>query len=332
MNTHFKNSKKNTAILFCICVVMIISCAGNAQNQSAENDTAILENKKTEVVIKKELLYDQHTLADTFPYQKTFRVFQWDKIHQKLVSIESMQQNPVNWGTLQNYKNENKAAPVVKNARNDEYHVIIDSLGTERDQSAPLYSLIDTIAPVLYGIDGSLVRIIEFGNTFSKIELIDVDGEWLVPSKYLKPLDNSLVFSKVIMIDKTNQNIATLEKSDAAWLVRSMNPVTTGRHNPPYQKETPSGTFVVQEKKPEIEYYVDGTTEIGGYAPYATRFSRGAYTHGVPVNLPATAMIEFSPTLGTVPRSHMCVRNATSHAEFIQGWAPIYETIVFVFE
>lgn len=328
MNTRFKNSKKNTAILFCICVIMILSCVGNAQNPPAENnDTA----KKIEVVIKKELLYDKHTLADTFPYQKTFRVFQWSNIHQKLVSIESMQQNPINWGTLQNYKNENKAAPVVKHARNDEYHVIIDSLNTERDQSAPLYALTDTITPVLYGIDGSLVKIIEHGNSFSTIEMMDIDGSWLVPSKYLKPLDNT-IFNKVIAIDKTNQNIATLEKSDAVWLVRSMNPVTTGRHNPPYQKETPSGTFVVQEKKPEIEYYVDGTTEIGGYAPYATRFSRGAYTHGIPVNLPETAMIEYSPTLGTVPRSHMCVRNATSHAEFIQSWAPIYETIVFVFE
>jgi len=317
--------KKNTVVLFCICAFMIISCAG-------KSETTDVVAKNTDVIIKKEFLYDKHTLADTFPYQKTFRVFQWDIIRQKLASIDLMQQEPVFWGTLQNFKNENREAPAVKHARTDEYHTIIDSLGTERDQSAPLFALTDTITPVLYGIDGSLVKIIKLGNSFSNIELIGTEGEWLVPSKYLKPLDESLIFSKFIAIDKTNQNIATLEKSDGVWLVRSMNPVTTGRHNPPYQKETPSGTFVVQEKKPEIEYYVDGTTEIGGFAPYATRFSRGAYMHGVPVNLPGTEMIEFSPTLGTVPRSHMCVRNATSHAEFIQGWAPIYETIVFVFE
>jgi len=297
---------------------MIISCAGKSNN--------------AEVIIKKDFLYDKHTLADTFPYQKTFRVFQWDKIKQKLSSIDQIQQNPVNWGVLQNFQNEKGKAPVVKNVRSNAYNAITDELGTERDQAAPLYSLTDSITPALYGKDGSLVKIIEYGKSFSKIEMIDIDGKWLVPSKYLRQLDNSLVFSKVIAVDKTNQNIATLEKSGSTWLIRSMNPVTTGRHNPPYQKETPSGTFVIQEKKPAIQYYVDGTTEIGGFAPYANRFSRGAYLHGVPVNLPATEMIEFSPTLGTTPRSHMCVRNATSHAEFIRDWAPTYETIVFVFE
>lgn len=61
----------------------------------------------------------------------------------------------------------------------------------------------------------------------------------------------------------------------------------------------------------------DGSSALGGYAPYASRFTNGAYIHGVPVNVPRTAMIEYSWSLGTVPRSHMCVRNATSHAKFI---------------
>ena len=40
----------------------------------------------------------------------------------------------------------------------------------------------------------------------------------------------------------------------------------------------------------------------------------------------------FGTTLGTTPRSHMCVRNATSHAKFVYDWAPVNETIVFVFD
>ena len=70
----------------------------------------------------------------------------------------------------------------------------------------------------------------------------------------------------------------------------------------------------------------------GGFAPYANRFTNGAYIHGVPVNAPRKSLIEYSPSLGTTPRSHMCVRNATSHAQFVYDWAPVNKTIVFVLE
>ena len=111
-----------------------------------------------------------------------------------------------------------------------------------------------------------------------------------------------------------------------------MNPATTGRENPPVMRQTPLGIFVIQNKLPKMQYLKDGTSEIGGYAPYASRFSGGGYVHGVPVNLPGTEMIEYSQTLGTTPRSHMCVRNATSHAKFIYDWAPVEGTLVFVIE
>ena len=38
----------------------------------------------------------------------------------------------------------------------------------------------------------------------------------------------------------------------------------------------------------------DGGSATGGYAPYASRFTNGAYIHGVPVNVPRTEMIEYS--------------------------------------
>ena len=107
---------------------------------------------------------------------------------------------------------------------------------------------------------------------------------------------------------------------------------TTGQHRPPYAQETPLGIFVVQEKKARMIYLVDGSKETGGFAPYASRFTNGGYIHGVPVNAPRKSLIEYSPTLGTTPRSHMCVRNATSHAKFVYDWAPVNETIVFVFD
>ena len=71
-----------------------------------------------------------------------------------------------------------------------------------------------------------------------------------------------------------------------------MNPSTTGRHLPPYAQETPLGMFVLQEKKVKMVFLKDGSKETGGYAPYASRFTDGAYIHGVPVNAPRKTQID----------------------------------------
>lgn len=128
----------------------------------------------------------------------------------------------------------------------------------------------------------------------------------------MKLLADSTVFNHVIFVDRLDQNIATLERMDKGeWKIRSMNPATTGRHAPPYAQETPLGMYLLQQKKSRMVFLKDGSAATGGYAPYASRFTNGAYIHGVPVNVPRTAMIEYSWSLGTTPRSHMCVRNAT---------------------
>jgi len=115
-------------------------------------------------------------------------------------------------------------------------------------------------------------------------------------------------------------------------VVRSMNPATTGKSNPPYAMKTPVGMYLLQEKKSKMFYYKDGTTVIHGYAPWASRFTNGAYIHGVPTADPKAPIIEYSWTLGTVPRSHMCVRNASSHAKFIYDWMKPLNSLVIVID
>lgn len=287
-----------------------------------------------DIEIEKDLLYDQHTLADTYPYKDTTRQFQWDKMRERLALLERIQNKPARWAILQNYKNRNGEAPLVKVYRRNTYKRIADTLGVERYQSVPLYTLQDTLTPEIYGRDGALVKYLAEENRFIRVEGINTLGEWFVPKKYVYLLPDTVVFRKAIFVDRVHQNIATLEQVDSTsrWLVRSMNPATTGLHRPPYAQETPTGLFVLQEKKTKMIYLVDGSKATGGFAPYASRFTNGGYIHGVPVNAPRTSFIEYSPTLGTIPRSHMCVRNATSHAKFIYDWAPINETIIFVFD
>jgi len=291
----------------------------------------LLFGKAGAVSIEKELIYDQYTLNDTYTYGTKERQFQWNKISQKLDTLEAHQKHHSWWGIFQNYQNRNGQASLVKNHKEDGYG-IIDSYGVERDQSIPLYDPADLSKPVRYGRDGSLIMIKDNSDGFFRVELTSFPGEWMVPTRYIKTLDSVTTISKVIVVDRSNQNITTLEKIGYVWKIRSMNPATTGLRLPPDMRATPLGIFMIQDQKPKMFFYKDGTTEIGGFAPHASRFSNGAYIHGVPVNLPEKEPIEYSRTLGTTPRSHMCIRNVTSHAEFIYNWAIPEKTIIFVIE
>ncbi len=338
--------KMRLNIIFLICLLISYACHTKSQEGPAKEkkqDEIKTETKaeikksdikpKIKVRIRKEFLYDKDTLPDNYPYKATTREFQWDKIRKKLIFLDSIQENAISWAILQNYKNFNGEAKTVKNFRRNDYNWVSDSLGVERYQSAPLYSLSDSIIPLLYGRDGSLVKLTGTDGNFIKIKTLHFEGEWKVPKRYVKTLDDSITFKKTIFVDRTNQNIATLEKIDSIWFVRSMVKATTGLHKPPYQHETPLGIFVVQQKKYKMIYNDDGSSERAGFAPYASRFSSGAHLHGVPVNGPIDSkIVESSPSLGTTPRSHMCVRTISSHAEFIYKWGKIDNAIVFVFD
>lgn len=287
--------------------------------------------KPDDIRFVKDLAYDKYTLGDVYPYKDTIRRFQWNKIRNLLVLIENALLYDKEFAVVRNRRNVNGEAALVDSATRNVYKNLQDKYGVERYQSAPLYALADTLTPERYATDGCLLRIDGQEGSFLKVCHIYYGGEWLVPPRFVKNIGKPR-FDRVACVDVTNQNIATVERTDSAWLVRSMNPATTGAHNPPYGKETPPGIFVVQEKKPKMYYYVDGTTRIAGYAPWASRFSNGGYIHGVPTNDPDGSIIEYGWTLGTTPRSHMCVRNASSHAKFVYDWAPVFGSLVIVIE
>ncbi len=287
------------------------------------------------IILEKELLYDKYTLEDVYPYKDTTREFQWEKIRVYLALIDSMQSQSSQWGILKNRKNIHGAAPLTEHISKNAYGNMEDTFGVERYQGIPFYFLHDTTIPKRYGLDGSLVKITscrDSSSSFITIWHAASKKEWKVPHKYVKYTSDTTFFQKIAFIDRHNQNITTVEKKNDKWLIRSMNPATTGVHRPPYMQETPLGIFVVQEKKVTMIFLQDGSSEKGGFAPYASRFCNGGYIHGLPVNVPRKALIEYSSTLGTFPRSHMCVRNSTSHAKFVYDWAPVQGTLVFVIE
>lgn len=336
--------RKIIPVVIILCLFAFLFCTPKQSGDVAPNativqDSIVVEEEQipdtlsaSDIVIEKELLYDNHTLEDVYPYKDTTRQFQWNKIKERLALLENIQQKPTSWAILQNYKNRNKEAPLVRTYKRNSYTRIADSLGVERYQSVPMYAVSDSSIAVMYGRDGWLVKHLGEEGSFEKVEAIERQGEWLIPKRYIKHIPDSIVFNKAIFVDVTNQNITSLEKVDSKWMIRSMNPATTGVHRPPYAQETPVGMFVIQEKKAKMIFLKDGSTETGGFAPWASRFSNGGYIHGVPTNVPATKIIEFSSSLGTIPRSHMCVRNASSHAKFIYDTFIPQQTILFVLD
>ena len=108
-----------------------------------------------------------------------------------------------------------------------------------------------------------------------------------------------------------------------------------------YEKnDNGKGTLFIYEDKEKVAIYHFLIKEIDGYAPYAIRFSGGAYIHGVPVkyvksesgDLSDPGMREFLSSIGTTPLSHRCVRNYTSHAKFLYDWIRIANAAVIVIE
>ena len=282
-----------------------------------------------------ELEYEKYLIPYpyVYNYQGEERVFRFQDMIEKASTAAAESEKGI-LTYVSNYKDENGRAPLYKGKT-------VDADGTLRGAAAPAYPTLTDQEEFDYLPDGTLVRILERhlkeDPEFSKIYSILDQKEYYMPNKYLQ-LDRQLEeIKKVIVVDLTNQTIAALEKEirqqyfkeanaylRTDWKIISYSKATTGKLGY-YHQPTPVGYFYAMEKKPFFYYLVDGTNVIGGQEPWAIRFTAGAYVHGMSLG-------EYSPAIGTVPLSHKCVRNYTSHARFLYDWYEEDRTIVIVIE
>ncbi len=278
-----------------------------------------------------DLKYTKYLVGKPYTYmvngQK--RYFQFNVMREKIDTAEKAA-GKYRLTYIDNYKNRNGMAPKYKGGEED-------SLGNSRGASAPAYASIDQLDEFVYLADGTLVEILEEDQEYTLIGLVGTEQEYSVPSRYVASKDALKDLKKAIVVDRTNQNIATFEKEKDNWNITSYSMATTGKVGD-YHQPTPLGYYYAIEKKPKFFYVKDGTDKIEGYAPYAVRFTAGAYIHGVATSYKYTesgtkidpGIHEFSNSIGTVPLSHKCVRNYTSHAKFIYDWYEHGKTIVIV--
>ncbi len=214
----------------------------------------------------------------------------------------------------------------------------VDAYGNIRYQSAPAYIEPNKSSSFRYFIDGTLVTVLAKVGDFYKVKSLLYDKPYYVPSKYVSFKNQLKKLQKVIVVDRKNQNQGAFEIRNGKITLISYTFATTGV-NSKYKLETPLGYYMVMEKKAMFQYIKDGTKEIDGYAPYAIRFSAGAFIHGIPVSykkvgekLVDPGKREYLSTIGSTPRSHKCVRNYTSHAKFLYNWVDVGKSAVIVIE
>lgn len=258
------------------------------------------------------------------------RRFRFDRMTEEIKRLENTLAQ-YEYGYISNYKDRN-GSPPLKNGK------ALDEFGIQAYQSAPAYYSLEDKNDFRYFPDGMLVFILDEANGHFKVRNLVYKGDYWIPKQFIS-FDNNLDrLDKAIVVDKANQNEALFENRNGRWTMISYTLATTGvPENNKY--ETPIGSFKVLQKRDRFYYLNHRTGEIGGYAPYGTRFSAGAYVHGIPVDYVKEdgknidpGMKEYLLTIGTTPRSAKCVRNYTSHAKFIYDWADLNDTAVIVFD
>jgi len=279
--------------------------------------------------------YDKTGIRTGYVYGPLITVRHFD-LGRKYAEAKAVQADLAAAGTLgyvNNYKNRRGVPPKLPGGVNDVF-------GNDYSQSAPGYASLSDLKNFVYVQDGTLLIILGQKPGYYQCRLPGKQTVYWIPQKYITLTASMKNANQFVVVDRAQQNAAVFLKAAAGWELVSYQMVTTGARDK-YRFPTPLGAFMAIEKKAKFDYLHDITQEIDGYAPYVVRFSGGAYLHGVPVTYkkdPLTGKLtdpgqaENLSTLGTVPRSHKCVRNTTSHAKFLNEWMNIGQAAVIVVE
>ena len=285
------------------------------------------------------------------------RHYRFDNAFEKILEMDEMVHGE-NIAHINNIRSHKGYAPLYKGEFKEDDRKVL------RYQSAPGYFEPSKDSEFRYLQDGRLLRVDGYDDDFYHVTTFDTKEQYYVPKKYVS-FDRQLVnLSQIIVVDLENQNEIAFEKENGEWSVVSYAYATSGKLSK-YKEPTDPGVYKAILKKDKFLYLDDETKEIAGYAPYAIRFNGGAFVHGFPVNYKLVkeevvlqeevldeegnivqerlttekiidridpGMIEYSSTLGTIPLSHKCIRNTTSHAKFLYDWIRIGEAVVIIEE
>jgi len=329
-----KKSDYVMAIAFVIAIVLLLMIVLPVLKEEVDEKSEKKASMEPQIISSSQLVFNlkYHQYLEPYPYAYTYngetRSFDFREMI-RLAQVAAGEQEKGRLTYISNYKDGNGKAPLYRGKS-------VDGDGTLRGAAAPAYLDLEQMDEFDYLPDGTLVRILEEGvSEFVKVYSLKEKKEYFVPKKYVELGRTLEAVKKVIVVDLKNQTIAALENRPnktyykeankilkTEWEIVSYSKCTTGKLGT-YHQPTPEGFFYAIEKKPFFYYLKDGTNIVGGSEPWGIRFTAGAYVHGMSLG-------EYSSAIGTVPLSHKCVRNYTSHAKFLYDWYEEDRTIIIV--
>lgn len=346
-----KNSPKN---LNNFIFIKSLSNLKSSPNDKADNLGVLKYTEKPELIFdlissvngKEELWYyvknnNKEVITEGFLVgnKGIKRGFYWNEISSRI--------NMINSFIAESNKNSKDLyvilayVPLSKN-----YFSPVDKFGNRSTQSIKAYTNKSLEGEYINIPDQSLFRKLS-----ETAEYIELETPFYGGPYYIK--NNSKVYKKVSLNDKINRYIAidTNSQSEVAverniennqYEVITYSFVTTGKDNGYSSYDTPHGVFMVAHTRTYMMFtrnlksteniktipkrLVAGQGQvIAGEAPYAIRFSGGAYLHGVPGPIGASSAAKWytASKIGTYKESHKCVRHYDDQIKFLFEWLSV---------
>ena len=226
------------------------------------------------------------------------------------------------------------------------YYSPVDKFGNRATQSVKGYLKSSLEGEYINLPDQTLFKKLSETKDYIELETPFYGGSYYVKNnpKTFKKMELKDKINKYIAIDTQSQSEVALERNTTTnqYEVITYSLVTTGKDNGYSSYDTPHGVFMVAHTRTYMMFTrnlranetigaipsrlkAGGNQVIAGEAPYAIRFSGGAYLHGIPGPIGASSESKWytAAKIGTYKESHKCVRHYDDQIKFLFDWLSV---------
>ena len=226
------------------------------------------------------------------------------------------------------------------------YFSPVDKFGNRSTQSIKAYTNKNLEGEYINIPDQSLFRKLSETSEYVELETPFYGGPYYIKNnnKFYKKVTLNDKINKYIAVDTSSQSEVAVERNIESnkYEVITYSFVTTGKDNGYSSYDTPHGVFMVAHTRTYMMFTRNlKSTEniktipkrllagqdqvVAGEAPYAIRFSGGAYLHGVPGPIGASSASKWytASRIGTYKESHKCVRHYDDQIKFLFEWLSV---------
>ena len=226
------------------------------------------------------------------------------------------------------------------------YYTPVDKFGNRASQSIKGYINSNLEGEYINLPDQTLFKKLSETKDYIELETPFYGGSYFVKNKEksFKKIDLKEKVNRYVSIDTQSQSEVALERNKETdqYEVITYSLVTTGKDNGYSSYDTPHGVFMVAHTRTYMMFTRNlretetltsipkglraGRNQVvSGEAPYAIRFSGGAYLHGIPGPIGASSESKWytAAKIGTYKESHKCVRHYDDQIKFLFDWLSV---------